>query len=194
MPRMPEAVCLLGHHEPDYPRNRSTCEALMEAGYIVLEVHSRAPLPWRHFSLGFGCLKIHRRVCWAFVTEGDHRLVQFIRLLPGSPAARSFSIRSCRTTIPVSRIGRFTGPADGGRGSAIGRTGFPPIPPIGFSWMLRGIGTISTTVTISTIPTWCFPWAFRKISSIRARADRPSPYPASGPAFQVQFYGSYILL
>jgi len=81
MPRAPEAVCLLGHHEPDYPRNRSIRAALEAAGYPVLEVHSRAPFPWRHFILGLGYLKAYRRVRWVFITEGGHRLVPFIKLL-----------------------------------------------------------------------------------------------------------------
>lgn len=80
MPRA-ETVCLLGHHEPDYPRNRSIRAALSQAGYCVLEVHSRAPFPWRHLILGFGYLKLHRQVRWVFITEGGHRLVPLIKAL-----------------------------------------------------------------------------------------------------------------
>jgi glycosyltransferase involved in cell wall biosynthesis len=81
MPRPPESVCLLGHHEKDYPRNRSMRAALEAAGYRVLEVHSRAPFPLRHLLLAFGYLRIHRSVRWVFITEGGHRLVPFIRIL-----------------------------------------------------------------------------------------------------------------
>ncbi len=76
-----EAICLLGHHEPGYPRHRSVREALEAAGLNVLEVHSRAPFPWRHVILAAGYLRVFRKVKWVFITEGGHRLVPFMKLL-----------------------------------------------------------------------------------------------------------------
>lgn len=77
----PKAVCLLGHHELDYPRNRSVREALVAAGFRVVTAHSRAPFPWRHLVLGAALLRLDRDIRWIFVTEGGHRLVPLVRLL-----------------------------------------------------------------------------------------------------------------
>ena len=75
-----KSVCLLGHHEPDYPRNRSVREALRAAGFGVLEAHSRAPFPWRHFILAWKYLRVFRDTDWIWVTEGGHRLVPLVKL------------------------------------------------------------------------------------------------------------------
>lgn len=80
MLRDTEAICLLGHHEPDYPRNRSVREALEEAGFHVLVRHSRSPFPWRHFILAGKLMRLNREVRWVFVTEGGHRLVPLVKL------------------------------------------------------------------------------------------------------------------
>lgn len=76
-----DSVCLLGHHEPDYPRNRSVKEALEEAGFRVEVCHSRAPFPWRHLVLAVKLLRLDRSVRWVLVTEGGHRLVPLVKLL-----------------------------------------------------------------------------------------------------------------
>jgi glycosyltransferase involved in cell wall biosynthesis len=81
MPNRADAVCLLGHHEPDYPRNRSVREALEAAGFRVFECHSRAPFPLRHLILAGKYLRVAARVRWVWVTEGGHRLVPFLKLL-----------------------------------------------------------------------------------------------------------------
>ena len=77
----PDRICLLGHHEPDYPRNRSVKEALEAAGFRVVDCHSRAPFPWRHLILGARLLRISRDVRWILVTEGGHRLVPLVKAL-----------------------------------------------------------------------------------------------------------------
>lgn len=74
------AVCLLGHHEIGYPRNRNVKESLMAAGFRVLTVHSRAPFPWRHLILAIKYLRVRREVEWIWVTEGGHRLVPLVKL------------------------------------------------------------------------------------------------------------------
>jgi glycosyltransferase involved in cell wall biosynthesis len=81
MSSSPRSICLFGHHEKDYPRNRSLSKALEVLGYRVLEVHSQAPFPWRHFILGAGYLRIYSSVKWVIVTEGGHRLVPFLKIL-----------------------------------------------------------------------------------------------------------------
>ncbi|MEO7425588.1 MAG: glycosyltransferase [Fibrobacteria bacterium] len=78
------AICLLGSHEPGYPRNRSVKEAMQTAGFRVLFAHSQAPFPWRHVILAWRACKILRRepcVEWIWVTEGGHRLVPWVKLL-----------------------------------------------------------------------------------------------------------------
>lgn len=81
MPSRANAVCLLGHHEPDYPRNRSVREALKAAGFSVIECHSRAPFPFRHLILAGKYLRVFRKVRWVWVTEGGHRLVPFLKIV-----------------------------------------------------------------------------------------------------------------
>ncbi|HLP43635.1 MAG TPA: glycosyltransferase, partial [Fibrobacteria bacterium] len=73
-------VCLLGHHELDYPRNRSVREALEAGGFRVVECRSTAPFPFRHLILAAKLLSKGRGCGWVFVTEGGHRLVPFAKL------------------------------------------------------------------------------------------------------------------
>ncbi|HKP96529.1 MAG TPA: hypothetical protein VJ385_12295, partial [Fibrobacteria bacterium] len=77
----PSAVCLLGSHETDYPRNRSIRDALEAAGFRTVSAHSRAPFPWRHLILAWRCLRLRKRAEWIWVTEGGHRLVPWVRCL-----------------------------------------------------------------------------------------------------------------
>lgn len=74
-------ICLLGHHETDYPRNRSVRESLEAAGFRVVLCHSRIPFPWRHLSLAWQLLRAEPAARWVFVTEGGHRLVPLVRLV-----------------------------------------------------------------------------------------------------------------
>lgn len=75
------AICLLGSHETDYPRNRSVRKALEAAGFRILLAHSGAPFPWRHFILAWRCLRLRGQSRWIWVTEGGHRLVPWVKLL-----------------------------------------------------------------------------------------------------------------
>lgn len=194
MPRAPEAVCLLGHHELDYPRNRSIRQALLAAGYAVWDVHSRAPFPWRHFILGFGYLKVHRRVRWVFITEGGHRLVPFIKLLAcltGRKVVFDPFLSRYNTRIEDRKL----------------------YPPGGWqAWICRWQDWSSTHAADRLVfdteehrDYFYAHYRLRKPSLVlpvgvpedrfrpRPASDTPSPYPA-GPSFQVLFYGSYIPL
>jgi len=77
----PSPVCVLGHHEPDYPRNQVLQEALRRGGRDVVVCHSRIPFPFRHLSLAAQYLRVHRRVRVVLVTEGGHRLVPLVKAL-----------------------------------------------------------------------------------------------------------------
>lgn len=193
MPRAPEAVCLLGHHELDYPRNRSVRKALAVAGYGVVEVHSRAPFPWRHFILGFGYLRIHRRVRWVFITEGGHRLVPFIKLLArltGRPVIFDPFLSRYNTRIEDRKL----------------------YPPGGLqAWICRWQDWSSThaadALVFDTAEHQGYFYAKYRLAKpcrilpvgvdegVFAPVDparTPRPYPQGG--FQVLFYGSYIPL
>lgn len=77
----PRAVCVLGHHELDYPRNRVLQEALARGGREIVLCHSRSPFPLRFVVLGAKYLRSFRDVGVVLVTEGGHRLVPAIAAL-----------------------------------------------------------------------------------------------------------------
>lgn len=80
MKKEPKNVCVLGHHELDYPRNQSIQKALQLAGCNTCLCHSRIAFPWRHFVLVYKYLKQRKNIDWIFVTEGGHRLVPFLKI------------------------------------------------------------------------------------------------------------------
>ncbi|MFC1585531.1 glycosyltransferase [Fibrobacterota bacterium] len=77
MNRSNRSVCLYGHHELDYPRNRIVKSSMEKAGWRVFLCHSRAPFPFRHFILMWKYLRIRHMVSVIWITEGGHRLVPF---------------------------------------------------------------------------------------------------------------------
>ena len=88
MPSRAPAVCVLGHHELDYPRNRTVQRLIRAAGYEVVPCHSLAPFPLRHAILLRRYLQIAERVDAIWVTEGGHRLVPAVKaaaMLTGKP-------------------------------------------------------------------------------------------------------------
>jgi glycosyltransferase involved in cell wall biosynthesis len=195
MPRAPEAVCLLGHHEPDYPRNRSLRKALAEAGHPVLEVHSRAPFPWRHFILGIGYLKIFRRVRWVLVTEGGHRLVPFIKLLAaltGRGVVFDPFLSRYNTRIEDRKLYRPGGLQalicrwqDWSSTHAADRLLFDTQEHRDYFFVHYHLRKPSLILPVGVPEEHFHP---------RPPASLPSPYPAGAPMFQVLFYGSYIPL
>lgn len=74
-------VCVLGHHEPDYPRNIAIQGALRRAGFAIALCHSRAPFPWRHLVLALRLFRAPRRARVVLVTEGGHRFVPWVRFM-----------------------------------------------------------------------------------------------------------------
>lgn len=84
----PHPVCLLGHHELDYPRNLALRAALEDAGREVFVCHSQAPFPLRHLVLASQLLRIPRSVKVVIVTEGGHRLVPWVRAVARTTGRR----------------------------------------------------------------------------------------------------------
>ena len=76
-----KSVCLYGHHEMEYPRNRIVRQSMEQAGWRVVPCRSRAPFPFRHFILALKYLRLRRQVSVIWITEGGHRLVPFARLM-----------------------------------------------------------------------------------------------------------------
>ncbi len=74
-------VVVLGHHEPDYPRNQALQRALTAAGRRLIVCHSRATFPWCHLVLATKLLRAPRSAKVVLVTEGGHRLVPWVKLL-----------------------------------------------------------------------------------------------------------------
>lgn len=195
MPRAPEAVCLLGHHERDYPRNRSIRAALAEAGYPVSEVHSLAPFPWRHLILGIGYLKIFRRVRWVLVTEGGHRLVPFIKLvamLTGREVIFDPFLSRYNTRIEDRKLYRPGGLQawicrwqDWSSTHAADRLLFDTQEHRDYFFSHYHLRKPSLVLPVGVLEAHFHP---------RPPASLPSPYAAAEGAFQVLFYGSYIPL
>lgn len=74
-------ICVLGHHELDYPRNVVSQRLIRRAGYQISLVHSRAPGLLRVLALLFGYLGRARSTDAVFITEGGHRYVPLIKLV-----------------------------------------------------------------------------------------------------------------
>lgn len=74
-------VCVLGHHELDYPRNQVLQEAIRRLGRDVHLCHSRTRFPMRHFVLAKKLLGAPKEARVIFVTEGGHRLAPWVKCL-----------------------------------------------------------------------------------------------------------------
>ena len=72
-------ICVLGHHELDYPRNVVSQRLIRRAGFDIDLVHSRAPGPLREAELLRGYARVMRRTDAVFVTEGSHRHVPWVK-------------------------------------------------------------------------------------------------------------------
>ncbi len=72
-------VCIVGHHELDYPRNRSIQAWMREEGFELVLCHHRAPFPWRTLLLVASYLKVAHRIHAVFVTEGGHPHVPYLK-------------------------------------------------------------------------------------------------------------------
>lgn len=72
-------ICVLGHHEVDYPRNVLTQRLIRNAGWKIDLVHSRAFGPLRELALVRGYAGVMRRTDAVFLTEGSHRHVPWIK-------------------------------------------------------------------------------------------------------------------
>jgi glycosyltransferase involved in cell wall biosynthesis len=79
-------ICVLGHHELDYPRNIVSQRLIRAAGYDIVLVHSRAPDLVRELELLVGLVRHRRRIDAVFVTEGGHRHVPLVKAV-----ARTFN-------------------------------------------------------------------------------------------------------
>ncbi len=80
MAKNDKTICVYGHHELDYPRNRTIQNVILEAGWDIELCHSRASFPWRHFILLGKFLKCVQKVQVVYVTEGGHRLVPLLKI------------------------------------------------------------------------------------------------------------------
>lgn len=72
-------MCVVGHHELDYPRNILSQRLIRNAGYEITLVHSRAPSPRRELSLYLGCLRHAPDADVVFITEGSHPHVAAVK-------------------------------------------------------------------------------------------------------------------
>ena len=72
-------ICLLGHHELDYPRNVVSQRLIRRAGFEIDVVHSRAGGALREAELLRGYARVMRRTDAVFVTEGSHRHVPWVK-------------------------------------------------------------------------------------------------------------------
>jgi glycosyltransferase involved in cell wall biosynthesis len=73
------AVCVLGHHALDYPRNAALQGLIRDAGFEIELCHSTAPFPFRTWILIAKYLRVARRVSAVIVTEGGHRHVAWLK-------------------------------------------------------------------------------------------------------------------
>lgn len=74
-------VCMVGHHDPDYPRHQTMRDAIEADDRTVHVYHSRAPYPLRHLVLAARQLVAPRAARVVLVTEGGHRLVPWVKLV-----------------------------------------------------------------------------------------------------------------
>jgi glycosyltransferase involved in cell wall biosynthesis len=72
-------VCIVGHHEFDYPRNRSIQAWMRDEGFELVLCHHRTRFPWRTLFLLASYLRVARRVHAVFVTEGGHPHVPYLK-------------------------------------------------------------------------------------------------------------------
>jgi glycosyltransferase involved in cell wall biosynthesis len=75
-----DAICVIGQHDPEYPRNVANQRSMRAAGYDVLVCRSRAAGIIRTWSLLVQYLRQHGRVRVVFATEGAHRHIPLLRL------------------------------------------------------------------------------------------------------------------
>ncbi len=192
-------VCLLGSHEPDYPRNRSVKEALQAAGFRVLSAHSRAPFPWRHFILAlraWRCLRGEPSLKWIWVTEGGHRLVPWVRWLArasGRKVAFDPFLSRYNTRVedrklyrPGSLQARIAHWQDWSSTRAAHLLAFDTQEHKDYFYRNYGLEQPYLILPVGVPEAVFHP---------RARASLPNPYPVRpAPVFRVLFYGSYIPL
>ncbi|MDB5049004.1 MAG: glycosyl transferase group 1 [Fibrobacteres bacterium] len=195
MPIPPESICLLGHHEPGYPRNESVRKALEAAGFRVLQVHSRAPFPWRHFILAWGYLRVFRGVEWVFVTEGGHRLVPFLKL---------FTMLTGRKLAFDPFLSRYNTRVEDRRLHAPGS--FQALVCRWQDWSSTQAADFLLFDTLEHKEYFYRAYRLRKpflvfpmgvdesVFRVPGPAAPPAPSPYPKPGFQVLFYGSYIPL
>lgn len=188
------AVCMLGHHELDYPRNRSVREALERAGFRVFLCHSRAPFPLRHLILALRLFRI-RGAGWIFVTEGGHRLVPLVKLwawLTGRKVMFDPFLSRYNTRIEDRRLHRPGGLQawmclwqDWSSTHAADFLVFDTLQHKEYFYRKYGLAK---------------PWAILPVGvdeavfDPSAAADAPRPQAFGAGGFQVFFYGTYIPL
>ena len=77
----PLRLTIVGHHEPDYPRNISVRRSLEQAGVLVQEIVLTEPFPFRHREMWKRTGDVLPQTDLLWVTEGGHRLVPLLSLL-----------------------------------------------------------------------------------------------------------------
>lgn len=76
-----KSIAFIGHHELDYPRNRTIRDAFIKHGFALHHCHSQISFPWRFLHLAFLWFKKGRNTKWIWISEGGHRLVPFFKFL-----------------------------------------------------------------------------------------------------------------
>ena len=109
-------ICVLGHHELDYPRNIVSQRLIRAAGYDIVLVHSRAPDVVRELALLVGLVRHRRRIDAVFVTEGGHRHVPLVKAV-----ARTFD---CPVIFDATHSVQLPG---GGGDKSSGQREFAPV-------------------------------------------------------------------
>ena len=74
-------MCVYGHHEFDYPRNRLNIMLIEKCGWKVIHCHSRISFPFRHISLLWQLVLCIQKVQLVYITEGGHRLVPLAKAI-----------------------------------------------------------------------------------------------------------------
>jgi glycosyltransferase involved in cell wall biosynthesis len=187
-------VCMLGGHEPGYPRNRSIREALELAGFRVSSAHSESPFPWRHLILAWRWLRIRKESEWIWVTEGGHRLVPWVKLLAGlsgrkvafDPFLSRYNTRveDRRLYKPGSLQALIARWQDWSSTRSADLLVFDTQEHQEYFYGQYGLRQPHLIIPVGVPEAVFHP---------RDPASLPSPYPA-GPGFRVLFYGSYIPL
>lgn len=108
----PLRLAMVGHHEPDYPRNASVRRSLEQAGVAVQEIVLERPFPARHLELWTRVRSVLPHVDVLWVTEGGHRLVPLLSLLArrhGVPIVFDPFLSRYNTRVEDRRLhGRFS--------------------------------------------------------------------------------------